>query len=212
MHSENVRKAAEQLKNGSFVVIYDGDEREGEADLVFHAAFASYDKIEKLRTDAGGLVCVALGKEEAEKLRLPFYTDVLRKAGLAGLACRKTPYGDEPAFSLSVNHKETRTGITDQDRAFTIRELTLLLKSGAPYENFVNNFYSPGHVFLLISRGLEARRGHTELATELAAIAGLVKAVVICEMLSTKRAMRKESARAYAEKNGLVFVEGREFG
>lgn len=210
MRSDMVAKAGEALKKGGFIVLYDGDEREGEADIVFHAAFATHDRIRRLRQDAGGLICLALGKKEAEKLKLPFYTDVLRKAGLGDIACRRAAYGDEPAFSLSVNHKQTYTGITDQDRAFTIRELFFVLQSGAPYENFINNFYSPGHVLLLLSRGLNQRRGHTELATAIAEMAGLPAAVVLCEMLGEKKAMRKQDAAAYAKRNRFVFLEGKD--
>ncbi len=210
MHSANVEKAAEALKRGSFLVMYDGDEREGEADLLFHAAFATHDKIEMMRKEAGGLMCVALGSKEAERLKLPFYTDLLRTAGFGDIACRRTAYGDEPAFSLSVNHRQTYTGITDQDRAFTIRELCTVLQSGAPYENFVKNFYSPGHVFLLRSRTLEKRHGHTELATALAEKAGITAAVVLCEMLGERKAMKKEDAASYAKRNNLIFIEGKE--
>ena len=206
----NVQRAIEELKKGNFIVMYDGDEREGEADLIFHAAFATHDKIRKLRSEAGGLICLALGEAESAALKLPFYTDLLRKAGFGETACKKTAYGDEPAFSLSVNHRQTFTGITDQDRAFTIREVDSCLRSGKPYENFVKNFYAPGHVFLLKSRGLKNRKGHTELATALAAKTGLPAAAVLCEMLSSKKALSKKEAAAYAEKNKFVFIEGKE--
>jgi len=207
---EVVKKAGEALRKGDFIIIYDGDEREGEADLVFHGAFATHDKIRKMRADAGGLICVALGKKEADALCLPFYSDILRKAGFDRITCRRTAYGDEPAFSLAVNHKQTYTGITDQDRAFTIRELFAALQSGAPYENFVNNFYSPGHVFLLRSRGLKERRGHTELATAIAESEGLPAVVVLCEMLGEKKAVKKDDAALYAKKNNIVFIEGKD--
>ncbi|MFH1221796.1 MAG: 3,4-dihydroxy-2-butanone-4-phosphate synthase [Candidatus Micrarchaeota archaeon] len=205
-----VEQAVEQLAAGNFIVMYDGDEREGEADLIFHAAFATHDKIRKLRSEAGGLICLALGEAESAALKLPFYTDMLRKAGFPDIACKKTAYGDEPAFSLAVNHKQTFTGITDQDRAFTIREVDSCLRSGAPYENFVKNFYSPGHIFLLRSRGLAKRKGHTELATALAAKTGLPAAAVLCELLSTKKAMSKQEATNYAARNKLLFIEGKE--
>lgn len=210
MHSANVEKAAEALKRGNFLVMYDGDGREGEADLLFHAAFATHDKMEKMRREAGGLICVALGSSEAERLRLPFYTDLLRNAGFDEITCQRTAYGDEPAFSLSVNHRQTYTGITDQDRAFTIRELCTVLQSGAPYENFIKNFYSPGHVFLLRSRGIRKRQGHTELATALAEKAGITAAVVLCEMLGERKAMKKRDAVSYAKRSNLFFIEGSE--
>lgn len=206
-----IDKAADELKRGNFVIIYDGDKREGEADLIFHASFADAKKIERMRKEAGGLICLALGKEEAEKLGLRFQTELLRNGGLDKIACDKTAYGDEPSFSVSVNHKGVFTGISDDDRSLTIRVVDKVLKSENPYEEFVHNFYAPGHIFLLISRGVENRRGHTELATELARRAGLNGAVVICEMLGSGLALDKEDAREYAKKNWITFIEGKEF-
>ncbi len=208
--------AAAMLRKGGMAVIYDGDEREGEADLVFHASFASPEGIGRLRRDAGGLICLALEKDVAEKLGLPFYTDMLRAGGgaVAGMECTKTAYGDKPAFSIQVNHKGVYTGITDNDRALTIRKIAELAGSGLGAaqmrKKFVEDFYSPGHVFLLIGRGLENRHGHTELTLELARLAGLGGAMVLCEMLGRGKAMGKEDARKYAESNGFAFMEGKQ--
>ncbi len=207
----NIEKAADELKRGNFVIIYDGEKREGEADLIFHASFADAKKIERLRKDAGGLICLALGKEEAGKLGLKFQTELLRNGGLDRIACEKTAYGDEPSFAVSVNHKGVFTGISDDDRSLTIRVLEKVLRSENPYENFIHNFYAPGHIFLLISRGLESRRGHTELAAELARRADLSGAVVICEMLGSGLALDKDDAREYAKKNWIPFIEGKDF-
>ncbi|MEM4208239.1 MAG: 3,4-dihydroxy-2-butanone-4-phosphate synthase [Candidatus Bilamarchaeaceae archaeon] len=207
---ENLERAAAALKKGKIVIIYDGDQREGEADMVFHASFATSQKIAKLRKEAGGLICLALGKKEGELLRLPFYTDLLRNCTMSKISCKKTPYGDEPAFSISVNHRKTYTGITDEDRALTAKEMALCLAKKEPYDYFVKNFYSPGHLFLLKSRGIEKRKGHTELATTLAAAAKKSEAVVLCEMLSNKKALTKKEAYKYAKKEGLVFIEGKE--
>ncbi len=202
--------AVKSLKAGKMVVIYDGDEREGEADLVFHAGFATPEKIEKLRKDAGGLVCVALDSKYAGKIGLPFFTEYLSKAGgtLGRLECKKTAYGDPPSFSVPVNHKKVYTGITDKDRALTIREIERVVKSKNPKKGFIDNFYSPGHVFLLIGRGIKKRKGHTELALELAKRAGISGAMVLCEMLGRGNALPKKKAEEYARRNGLVFIEG----
>lgn len=206
---DELKTAYASLRKGEFVIIYDGDEREGEADLVFHAAFATPEKIRKMRRDAGGLICVALGSKEADLLKLPFYTDVLRKAGFEEIACKRAPYGDEPAFSFSVNHKKTYTGITDNDRALTIKEIERAVRDEKPYDYLVENFYSPGHVFLLRSRGLKNRKGHTELATAIAEKAGLTAAMVLCEMLGEGTALKRDEVERYAKKNRIVFVEGK---
>lgn len=207
---EKTKNAARALEKGGFIVVYDGDAREGEADLMIHAKFATPQKIELLRRDAGGLICLAISRESAEKLGFPFYTEMMRKAGLGRLSCRKTAYGDEPAFSLPFNHKKVYTGITDNDRALTIREMEKTIGRENAKMEFEKNFYVPGHVFLLIGRGLENRKGHTELGLELAKMAGLGETIVMCEMLASGRALSKNEARNYAKRNKIAFVEGRD--
>jgi len=207
-----VNRAVTALRNGGMIVIYDGDAREGEADLVIGARFAEPEIVEALRRDAGGLICVAIDGPEARRVDLPFYTDVLEASGFkaASMSCARTAYGDKPAFSLAVNHRDVYTGIPDDDRSLTITKIDEVLGDpGSDYESFRKEFYSPGHVFLLIGRGLEKRQGHTELALELARRSGL-RAVTLCEMLGSGKALPKEKAREYAKKHGLVFVEGKE--
>jgi 3,4-dihydroxy 2-butanone 4-phosphate synthase len=213
--AKRVELAAAKLKQGGFCVIYDGDEREGEADLVFHASFAAPERIERMRRDAGGLICLSLDKAIGERLGLPFYTDILAASNLpiAKMECKKAAYGDKPAFSIPVNHKGVYTGITDSDRALTIRSMAELVGAGVPdiRERFMREFYSPGHVFLLIGRGIEKRRGHTELTLELARRAGMSGAMVLCEMLGSGNALPKDKVKEYAKEHGLAFVEGRDF-
>jgi 3,4-dihydroxy 2-butanone 4-phosphate synthase len=195
------------------VVIYDGDEREGEADLCIHAQYATSEVIRTLRKDGGGLICLALSSEIAKRLGLPFYTDILAasKHPLAGMECKKAAYGDKPAFSIPVNHKKVYTGITDIDRSRTITRMSELAEDKGDIRSMVmEEFYSPGHVFLLIGRGIENRHGHTELTLELARQAGLSGAMVLCEMLGPGKALSKDEAREYAEKNGSAFLEGKD--
>jgi len=214
---DRVARAAERLKQGNFCVIYDGDEREGEADLVFHASFAAPERIQRLRKEAGGLICLALDKALGERLGLPFYTDILAASNLpiAKMECKKAAYGDRPAFSIPVNHKGVYTGITDKDRALTIKRIAELasqtMSESEMRERFMQDFYSPGHIFLLIGRGIENRHGHTELTLELAKRAGMAGTMVLCEMLGSGKALSKEEAREYAERNGFAFMEGRDF-
>jgi 3,4-dihydroxy 2-butanone 4-phosphate synthase len=209
-----IEDAAAMLRLGKMVAIYDGDEREGEADLMFHASFAEPGKIETLRKDAGGLICLSLGRALAEKLHLPFYTDILANSGrdIAKMECTKTAYKDKPAFAIPVNHKDVFTGITDNDRAHTIKEVSKLAEAdGDVFEAFSKNFYSPGHVFLLIGRGIENRKGHTELSLELAKKAGMSPVMVICEMLGRGSAMPKEKVKEYCKANEITFIEGGDF-
>jgi 3,4-dihydroxy 2-butanone 4-phosphate synthase len=202
-----VDEAVAQLKRGGMVVLYDGEGREGEADLVFGARFADAEKLELLRKDAGGLICAAITKVAADSMGLPFFTDILEKGGMKSVSCRKTAYGDKPAFSIPINHRSVYTGITDDDRALTLKTLDEVLRN-RKWE-FAKEFYSPGHVFLLIGSGLDRRRGHTELSLELARRARLGGAMVLCEMLGRGKALPKDEAEAYARRNGLPFVEGK---
>jgi 3,4-dihydroxy 2-butanone 4-phosphate synthase len=211
-----LEKAIAALKRGGMAVVYDGDEREGEADLILHAGSATPEAIETLRRDAGGLICLALDGNTASALGLPFYSDMLAASNLpaAKMECTKTAYGDKPAFSLQVNSRGVFTGITDNDRSLTIRGISAIAGSeetrAAKRGRFYREFYSPGHVFLLIGRGIENRRGHTELSLELARRAGLSGAMVLCEMLGSGKALSKHGAAEYARKRGLPFIEGRE--
>ena len=209
-----IENAVEKLKSGTFVVIYDGDEREGEADLVIHAKNVLPESIERLRKDAGGLICLSLDAVSSKRLRLPFYTDILAESSyeVSKMSCSKTAYKDKPAFAIAVNSKKVFTGITDNDRSLTITSIAELIgREGEIHEEFMEEFYSPGHIFLLIGRGIENRKGHTELTLELARRAGLSGAMVLCEMLGSGKALSKDDAREYAEENGFGFCEGRDF-
>ena len=205
-----IEDAVSDLKKGKMIIVYDGDEREGEADMMISARFAGPKEIERMRKDAGGLVCAAIGMDAARKLGLPFFTDLLESSAstLRAISCKKTAYGDKPAFSLPINHCQVFTGITDNDRSLTMKKLDEVVRGRIG--DFAKEFYSPGHVFLLIGRGIENRRGHTELSLELSRRASMDGAMVLCEMLGSGKALTKKEAAAYAKKNGLVFLEGRE--
>ena len=120
-------------------------------------------------------------------------------------------YDDRSSFSLPVNHRDTRTGITDEDRSLTIRELGRAAETPDQVD-FASEFRSPGHVHIL--RGapdlLADRQGHTELGLELAKLAGIPPAVVVCEMLDdhTNEAMTPADAAAYADSHGIPYIEG----
>jgi len=120
-------------------------------------------------------------------------------------------YGDKPAFTISINHLKTFTGITDNDRALTIREFGNLIARRGGKSDFKKNFRAIGHVFLLSSRGLKNRRGHTELTISLAKYAHEAPAMALCEMLSdTGKAATRAEAQAYARKHGMPFIEGKQ--
>ncbi len=218
----NIDRALEALRAGKFVLIHDAVNREDETDMVIAAGTVEPRHVAIMRRDAGGLICVAMHPRVADNLGLPYLTDVYASAlpNHGVLAVTKPddlPYDERSAFSISVNHRRTYTGITDRDRALTIRELGKLGESaldGPMIEEFGHNFRSPGHVPLLrAADGLVlARQGHTELATALAELAGITPVVAICEMLDAKtnRALSCSAAAKYAEMNELACLEGAE--
>jgi len=200
------------LKSGKVIAVYDSDDREGEADLMFHASSVTPEKIELLRKDAGGLICLAVGGELAENLGISFISDIIESSNsqLKQMNCKKTAYGDKPAFSISINHKNVYTGITDNDRSLTIKRFSEIVQSNAPKKLFFDEFYSPGHVPLLIGSGIEKRKGHTELSLELARMSGLPQTMVLCEMLGKGKALSKEKVKEYCRRNEIEFIEGSE--
>ena len=104
------------------------------------------------------------------------------------------------------------TGISDSDRANTILEMHNLLTDHIEnkVEYFQKNFYAPGHVPVLASRGLNERKGHTELVSHLAELVGLPRSMVIAEMLGDGKSLKRASAEEYATKNKLIFLEGKD--
>ena len=207
--SATLEKAVRALRAGEPILVHDAADREGETDLIYHADAVTPEAVAHLRNDAGGLVCVALSDSVAEAFSLPFLSEELSHpaAGVHDLG-----YDERSSFSLTVNHRDTYTGITDEDRSLTIRALA---DAAADPEgtDFSAEFRAPGHVHLL--RGapglLEHREGHTELGLALANAADLPPAVVVCEMLEdeTGGARPPAAARRYADRHGLAYLEGR---
>jgi 3,4-dihydroxy 2-butanone 4-phosphate synthase len=201
-------RAVEAFSRGEPVLVHDAADREGETDLVYPARDVTPEDVTRMRNDAGGLVCVALSDAVASEFSLPFVQETIDHDLAAN---HDLAYDARSSFSLTVNHRETFTGITDEDRALTISALGSLAAS-PDYATFVESFRAPGHVHLLRAAPdlLDDRKGHTELGIALAAAAGREPAVVVCEMLddATGAALTPADARAYAERHGLVYVEG----
>ena len=189
-------------------MVADADDREGETDLILPADAVEPQDIAQLRNDAGGLVCVALSDSIADTFDLPFLQSTLDHPAAAG---HDIEYDERSSFSFTVNHRDTRTGITDTDRAKTISRLADLAAAPGKHD-FAAEFRAPGHVHLLrAAPKLTAnRQGHTELGLELAAAANRPPAVVVCEMLddATGRARSKAAARRYARRHGVQYVDG----
>jgi len=214
---------------GGPVLIHDASDREGEVDLVYPAAAVTPDDVARLRNDAGGLVCVALSDAVCEAWELPFSQELLDHPSGAD---HELGYDERSSFSITVNHRDTFTGITDDDRALTISELgaaagriageRLVAGDGATgaiatdADQFAEQFRAPGHVHLLrgapdSSRTREGPHPNSGLGAR-PRPAGVEPAVVVCEMLDDESggALSPAAARAYADRHGFPYIEGSE--
>jgi 3,4-dihydroxy 2-butanone 4-phosphate synthase len=206
------------LREGKFILLYDFDDREKETDFAIRSDAVTPRHIVQMRRDGGGLICTAIHPVAAQRLSLPFASDILR-AMVAAEREGDIPYDrkNHSSFSIWVNHRGTFTGITDRDRALTITAIADQVKkslNGGGLSNFHEIFRTPGHCALLRAADhlLDQRRGQTELSVALAEMAGITPAVTVCEMLDDKSglALSKVDAQHYAKKHGLVFIEGNE--
>jgi 3,4-dihydroxy 2-butanone 4-phosphate synthase len=221
---DKIGEAQAALRSGKFVLVFDSDSREAETDMMIASEHVTFESIRTLRREAGGLICTTVPAEVSKKLDLPFMAELFAESYvkhpvLKGLAPNDLPYDTKSAFSLTINHRHTFTGIPDRDRALTISEFAKLGKrvTGMDPETARGEmgaaFRAPGHVFLLNSQPgvLNDRRGHTELATALMKMGGMYPSATICEMMGDDgKAMRKEKAQEYAKRYGLPYLEGAE--
>ncbi|MEI3612133.1 bifunctional 3,4-dihydroxy-2-butanone-4-phosphate synthase/GTP cyclohydrolase II [Pseudogracilibacillus sp. SO30301A] len=160
-----IEEAIEDLKAGKLVIVVDDENRENEGDFVGLADKVTPEMINFMITHGKGLVCTAVTKEKAELLDLSLMVDK-----------NTDPYGT--AFTVSIDHETTSTGISAYERAITIRALT--------EKNVTRSqFKRPGHVFPLIAKenGVLERPGHTEASVDLAKISGASPVAVICEII-----------------------------
>lgn len=168
-----IEEAISDIKRGKFVIVVDNEDRENEGDLVLAAEKATAHKINYMITHARGLVCMPIVKEKLEQLKIPpmvNHNEINR--------CM---------FTVSVDYKNgTTTGISPADRAATIKAL---VDAKTKPEDFIR----PGHLFPLIYRegGVLKRQGHTEASVDLAKLAGLYPAAVICEIINEDGTMAK---------------------
>ncbi|MDW5562762.1 MAG: 3,4-dihydroxy-2-butanone-4-phosphate synthase [Methanomassiliicoccus sp.] len=221
---DKIGEAQAALKSGKFVLVFDSDSREAETDMMIASEHVTFESIRTLRKEAGGLICTTVPAEVSKKLDLPFLAELFvesyaKHPVLKGLAPNDLPYDTKSAFSLTINHRHTFTGIPDRDRALTISEFAKLgkqvleLDGEAARKEFGAAFRAPGHVFLLNSQPgvLNDRRGHTELVTALMKMGDMFPSATICEMMGEDgKAMRKEKAQEYARRYGVPYLEGAE--
>lgn len=221
---DKVKKAIKELQKGKFILIFDNDKREGETDLVIASEYATPKSIKIMRKDGGGLIFLMTSKEVADKLKLPFLSDMYscindKYPVLKELIPNDIPYDSKSSFSLYINHRQTFTGITDIDRSLTMKKFADLTKKIKHLDNgfatkiFGEEFRSPGHIPICVAANglLDERKGHTELVISMMTMAGLSPSGSGCEMMGDNGiALTKENAKKYAKDNDLIFLEGNE--
>jgi 3,4-dihydroxy 2-butanone 4-phosphate synthase/GTP cyclohydrolase II len=183
-------EAIEEIRAGRMVIVCDDEDRENEGDLVIAAQFATPDAINFMAKHARGLVCVALTPERCDELRL----DLMPAKNESAL---------KTAFTVSIEAGQgVSTGISAADRAHTIQ---VAIDPHTKPADLVQ----PGHVFPLKAKegGVLERTGHTEAAVDLARLAGLIPAGVICEIMNEDGTMaRVDDLAPYAEEHDLKMI------
>lgn len=184
---ERVHRALEDIRAGRMVILVDDEDRENEGDLVMAAELVTPEAINFMATHGRGLICLALTEERVTALDLPMMVDANRSS-------RST------AFTISIEAaRGVTTGISAHDRAQTVR--VAVAPDAKP-----GDLVSPGHIFPLKARpgGVLQRTGHTEGSVDLAALAGLRPAGVICEIMNEDGSMaRMGDLTAFADRHGL---------
>lgn len=211
-----------RVRSGTPILIFDSEGRERETDIVVPSQFVSNEIVKLMRKDGGGLICTTMTHEAAEKLGLEYIVDIFRRSNLEVfryLDPNDIPYDEKSAFSVTINHRKTFTGISDRDRALTISEFAKLLvrtselDGASAVAEFGKHFRAPGHVHLLIARHglLDERQGHTELSTSLMILSGMVPSATIVEMLGDDGfSLSRKKAEEYAGTHGYIFLDGSE--
>lgn len=169
----SIEEAIQDIRAGKMVILVDDEDRENEGDLVVAAEKATPEVVNFMATHAKGLVCVPMTGERLDELEIqPMVSD--------------NTDNHETAFTVSVDHKSTTTGISAHERAATIQ--ALLAADAKP-----SDFRKPGHIFPLRYKegGVLRRTGHTEGSVDLARLAGLYPAAVICEIMSSDGTMAR---------------------
>lgn len=181
-----IEEVLEDIKVGKPVIIVDDEKRENEGDLVIAAEFATMENINFMVKEARGIVCTPMLAADLERLGIDQMVE-------------KNTDNHETAFTVTVDHVTTTTGVSPYERALTIR--ALIADNARP-----EDFRRPGHVFPLRYKegGVLVRQGHTEASIDLCRLAGLKEASVICEITKDDGSMaRLDDLLAFADTHGL---------
>ncbi|SDC57434.1 MULTISPECIES: bifunctional 3,4-dihydroxy-2-butanone-4-phosphate synthase/GTP cyclohydrolase II [unclassified Candidatus Frackibacter] len=185
----DIDEAIEDIKEGKMVIVVDDEDRENEGDIIIAAEKATPENINFMAVHARGLICMPIIGERLDELELPQMVS-------------RNSDSHETAFTVSIDHKSTTTGISAYERCKTILEV---LNEDAQPEDFSR----PGHIFPLRAKegGVLRRAGHTEAAVDLAKLAGLYPAGVICEIMHEDGTMaRVPELMDFAEEHDLKII------
>ena len=184
-----IEEALEELRAGKIILVTDDPDRENEGDMICAAEFATQENMNFMATYAKGLICTPMSAEVANRLGLP------------PMVAENTD-NHETAFTVSIDHIDTTTGISAKERSYTI------MKCADP-KALPGEFRRPGHVFPLIARygGVLVRNGHTEATVDLLRLAGMTECGVCCEIMDDDGTMaRGERVYQIAQKFGLKYI------
>lgn len=184
-----IAEAIEDIKKGRMVIVIDDPGRENEGDLIIAAEKATPEAVNFMVKYARGLVCMPMEGSDLDRLGIPAMVE-------------KNTDNHETAFTVSIDHKDTSTGISAFERAQTIAGLI-------DEHTSKDDFRRPGHIFPLRARpgGVLQRTGHTEAAVDLAKLAGFKAAGVICEILNEDGTMaRTPELMAFARQHEIGII------
>ena len=184
-----IEEALEDLKKGKIIIVTDDEDRENEGDLICAAEFATTENINFMATYAKGLICMPMSKEITEKLSL-------------NQMVQKNTDNHETAFTVSIDHIETTTGISAIERSITALKVV-------DDKSKAEDFRRPGHMFPLLSKdgGVLIRKGHTEATVDLMRLAGLKECGLCCEIMKDNGdMMRRDDLIEFSKKHNLKII------
>ncbi len=184
-----IEEALEELRQGRMILVTDDPDRENEGDLICAAEFATTENVNFMATHGKGLICMPMSEELGKKLMLPQMVS-------------DNTDNHCTAFTVSIDHVDTTTGISAEERGYTARKC---VEDNAKPQDFRR----PGHMFPLIARrgGVLTREGHTEATVDLMRLAGLKQCGLCCEIMAEDGTMmRTPSLWELADKYNLKFI------
>ena len=189
----SVMEAIRELHSGHMVIVTDDQDRENEGDLVCAAEYATTENVNFMASYGRGLICMPMASSYARRLELPqMVSDNTDNHGTA--------------FTVSIDHVSTSTGISAEERGKTAR-------SAADPASVPSDFRRPGHMFPLVAKdgGVLERNGHTEATVDLCRLAGLRECGLCCEIMGEDgRMMRRKALEAFSDRFGIPMLTIRE--